>query len=110
MGEESNTRKCFHWAVLAGALALLNFSLTFDNVWPTLAIKGSAALSVELAGAVLALVLAARWSGRTSSRVLRVFAGGWVLLVVGRYIDVTARSLYGRDINLYWDLRLMPDV
>jgi hypothetical protein len=32
------------------------------------------------------------------------------VLVLGRYVDVTARSLYGRDINLYWDLRHMPDV
>ena len=34
----------------------------------------------------------------------------WVALIVGRYVDVTVRSLYGRDINLYWDLRFVPDV
>ena len=32
------------------------------------------------------------------------------MLVLGRYADVTAPALYGRDINLYWDLRYMPDV
>jgi hypothetical protein len=30
--------------------------------------------------------------------------------VIGRYEDVTARSLYGRDINLYWDIRNLPSV
>ena len=34
----------------------------------------------------------------------------WVLLVIGHYAEVTAPALYGRDINLYWDLRFMPDV
>jgi hypothetical protein len=41
---------------------------------------------------------------------LRGLGALWVVLVLGRYADVTARSLYGRDINLYWDLPLMPDV
>ena len=43
-------------------------------------------------------------------RVLRTLGVLLSLLVVGRYVDVTARSLYGRDINLYWDLRFVPDV
>ena len=34
----------------------------------------------------------------------------WVLLVLGHYADVTTPALYGRDINLYWDFRYMPDV
>jgi hypothetical protein len=33
-----------------------------------------------------------------------------VFLAVGHYIDATARSLYGRDVNLYWDLQLLPNV
>ena len=32
------------------------------------------------------------------------------LLVIGRYAEVTAAALYGRDINLFWDLRFVPDV
>ena len=27
------------------------------------------------------------------------------MLIIGRYADVTAPALYGREINLYWDLR-----
>jgi hypothetical protein len=34
----------------------------------------------------------------------------WLLLVLGRYAHVTVPALYGRDINLYWDLRYIPDV
>src|SRR5439155_7995703 len=34
----------------------------------------------------------------------------WLVLTIGRYADVTAPALYGRDVNLYWDLRYIPDV
>jgi hypothetical protein len=34
----------------------------------------------------------------------------WTALALGRYADVTEPALYGRDINLYWDVRYMPDV
>ena len=34
----------------------------------------------------------------------------WLALVIGRYAEVTAAALYGRDINLFWDLRFVPDV
>jgi hypothetical protein len=30
--------------------------------------------------------------------------------VIGHYGDVTTPALYGRDVNLYWDMRYMPDV
>jgi hypothetical protein len=95
---------------LAAALALLNASLTFVNVWPTPAIRLTGALSIEAAVCVMALVAARRWFGAPSRAALRWLGALWVVLVVGRYADVTARSLYGRDINLYWDLRHMPDV
>ena len=106
----SNRTAVLGWAVLAAALALLNSSLTFDNVWPTLFIRLTSALSIEAAVCVLVLVAARRWFGAPSRAVLRRLGALWVVLVVGRYADVTARSLYGRDINLYWDLRHMPDV
>jgi hypothetical protein len=32
------------------------------------------------------------------------------VLIVGHYADVTAAALFGRDINLYWDLRFVPDI
>ena len=32
------------------------------------------------------------------------------MLVIGRYVDVTAPALWGRTINFYWDLQFVPDV
>ena len=98
------------WCLLLVALALLNLSLTFRNVWPTPAIRATADLSVELAVAVFAIVLVQRWRGRLPAGALRAAACAWVFLIAGRYIDVTTRSLYGRDVNLYWDLRHVPSV
>ena len=103
------------WAFLAVALAALNASLTFSNVWPTLAIRLNGDVSIELAVFVLALILGHRWLGprwpgaasRAAERSLTVL---WVILIVGRYADVTVRSLYGRDVDLYWDLQFVPDV
>jgi Sulfatase len=45
-----------------------------------------------------------------ASKTLGWFSAVWTLLVVGRYAEVTAPALYGRDVNLYWDLRFIPDV
>ena len=106
----SGVKAALQWAMLAGALALLNASLTFENLWPTLSVRLTAALSIEVALCVLAIVVAARSFRTPSPVVLRVLAAIWVVLMIGRYEDVTARSLYGRDINLYWDARNLPSV
>ena len=106
----SGVKAVLQWAMLAGALALLNASLTFENAWPTLSIQFTWALSIEVALCVLALVVAVGWFRVPSAVALRILAAIWVVLVIGRYEDVTARSLYGRDINLYWDARNLPSV
>ncbi|MBI4262890.1 MAG: sulfatase-like hydrolase/transferase [Acidobacteria bacterium] len=106
----SNLAAVVRWALLAVALAVLNLSLTFANVWPTLRIRPTGAVSIEAAVVVLAMVAAWRWRGAPSRAALRWLGALWVVLVVGRYADVTTRSLYGRELNLYWDLRYMPDV
>ena len=98
------------WCLLPVALVLLNLALTFRNVWPTPAIRLTADLSVELALAAAGIVAVRRWKGRVPAVALRAGAIAWVLLVAGRYVDVTTRSLYGRDVNLYWDLRHVPSV
>jgi hypothetical protein len=101
------------------ALLLLNVSLTFHNVWPTPAISWHGELSAELAAyivsvATIAAAAARRRSSSTTTAVsatwLRVITIVWIALVLGRYADVTATALFGRDINLYWDLRFIPDV
>ncbi len=98
------------WVSVALALAALNAALTFGNVWPTLGVRLHAALSVELAILVAALALARHWMGPVPAAATRKVAVLWVTLIVGRYVDETVRSLYGREINLYWDLRFVPDV
>lgn len=84
---------------LFASLVLLNASLTFENVWPTPAIRFGYALSIELAVCILLLAAAYRWAGRLT----RILAAFWVVLVVGRYLAVTGPGLYGREFNLYWD-------
>src|SRR5215475_626547 len=98
---------------LALAVLLLNVSLTFHDIWPTPAVTWRGEISVEVGAylCVLALVAALRRHDRMlSARALRLLTMVWLLLVVGRYADVTATALFGRDINLYWDLRYIPDV
>jgi hypothetical protein len=95
------------WLTLAVALALLNASLTFENVWPTPKIAWGHAFSLELAVCVLLLAVAHRWTSRPARRILPAL---WVVLVAGHYLDVTAPGLYGREFNLYWDARHLGNV
>jgi hypothetical protein len=97
---------------LAMALVWLHTSLAFANIWPTLGIKVTDGVSVDTGLALLALAL---WLGRSSSPALsaaavRRWSWVWVVLIIGHYIEATARALYGRSVNIYWDLKLLPDV
>jgi hypothetical protein len=98
------------WIVLGAALVLLDASLTFANVWPTPAVQWRGALSIELAICVLGLAIVSRWFRPPSRTAIAWLSAIWTVLVIGRYAEVTAPALYGRDINLYWDLRFIPDV
>jgi hypothetical protein len=103
------TPRVRRWLTLGLAIAALDLSITFENIWPTPAIAWRGGLSIELAIALLALALLARVN--TSRRVIvAALTTTWTLLVIGRYAEVTAPALYGRTINLYWDLRFIPDV
>jgi hypothetical protein len=85
------------------AVVLLNASVTFHNVWPTLGVHWPGELSVEFAVLLLALSLSNAWFGQTSRPVLALLSVGIVFFALGRYAYVTVQALYGRDINLYWD-------
>ena len=98
------------WAVLALALALLNAALTLGNIWPTPFVRMSGDVSLELAAGVLGLVYLRRWVTAHKRGVLRALSACWVLLMLGRYAAVTTQSLWGRDINLYWDMPHVPAV
>jgi hypothetical protein len=92
------------------ALLLLNVSLTFENVWPTPAITWHGGVSIELAAVVFLLAIVAILRDHVPAGVVRGVAVLWIALALGRYAEVTAPALYGRDVNLYWDLRFIPDV
>ena len=87
------------------ALVLLNASLAFGNLWPTPAIRWRARCRSNAPSACWRWRLAHHWFGPPSRRALRWLGAVWVVLVIGRYADVTAPALYGRPINLFWDLR-----
>jgi hypothetical protein len=85
------------------AVVLLNASVTFHNIWPTLGVHWPGELSVEFGVLLLALVLSNAWLGPTRRPVLALLSAVVVVFALGRYAYVTVQALYGRDINLYWD-------
>src|SRR6188472_3244966 len=110
MGSESNSTGWKTALLLVPALVLIDAALTFENVWPTPAVRWTGELSVELAVAVLAMALVSHWFGEIGHRALRWLAIAGVVLVVGHYADVTCQALFGRPINLYWDSRHLTNV
>jgi phosphoglycerol transferase MdoB-like AlkP superfamily enzyme len=99
----SGTATWRSWLTLAAALFILNFALTFHNIWPTLWITTRHELSVEIALLLAALAAYSALVKPPSARCMTVLAVGVVLLSIGRYAEVTAPALYGRPVNLYWD-------
>lgn len=99
-----------NWTGLALALFVLNFVLTFHNVWPTLWITTHFELSIEMAMLILVLALYIRWVGAVSSRVVSALAAILTVMTIGRYAEVTAPALYGRPVNIYWDAQYLPHV
>jgi hypothetical protein len=102
--------KARHWLVAAFAALVLNMALTFHNLWPTLWILPRPELSIEFAALLLALVGYVAFVAPLGRTALRVLTALLLLLVLGRYLDVTAPALYGRPVNLYWDAQHLPKV
>ncbi len=101
------------WAGLLAALCLLNIALTLHNVWPTPAVRLAQPvpeLSIELMLVLLAVLAWAVRRGALPAALPAVLAALWLLLAVARYLEITAPALYGRPVNLYWDLRHVGNV
>ena len=98
------------WLELAVALLGLNFALTFHNVWPTLWVLPAVELSVELGVLLLVLVAWAAFVGPLGRKALVGTTLLVLVLLLGRYAEVTAPALYGRPVNLYWDSQHLPKV
>jgi hypothetical protein len=104
------------WVGLGAALWLLNFALSFHNLWPTFWVTTHHELSIEMACLLFGLFLVGELRARhgtppaLSRGALTVLAVVVLVMTVGRYAEVTAPALYGRRINLYWDGRYLPNV
>ena len=90
------------------ALWFLNAALSFDNWRPTPWIKLDARLAPELVALWLLLLVAAKAFGSVGRGLVSALAALYLLLVVGRYADVTAPALFGRALNLYSDGKQIP--
>lgn len=95
------------WRVLL-ALLLLNTFLSFSNWWPTPAILPNYRLAPEAVALWLLLLACVAWRGQPSRRLCAGISVVLVLLVFGRYADVTIPGLFGREVDLYWDGQQLP--
>jgi hypothetical protein len=95
-------------AGVALAFVVLNVALSHNVLWPTPLPVPDHRLSPELVWIWWALLGWAAWRGGVSSRTVSVFAAVMAVLAVARYLDVAARELFGRPINLYWDTAQIP--
>jgi phosphoglycerol transferase MdoB-like AlkP superfamily enzyme len=104
------TSPILRWGGVALALLLLNCAVTFHNVWPTPGIRWPGELSIEVAVLLVALAVSNARLGPTSPRILAFLSVLFVAFALGRYGEVTAPALYGREVNLFWDLRHVGSV
>lgn len=95
-------------ALALSALLLLNGLLSFSTWWPTPGIVPDRRLAPEFVWLWLILLAVVHLRGALSGRMLTLLALGYLALVLGRYLDVTAPSLFGREVNLYWDGAQIP--
>jgi len=105
-----NFRSILNWTSLLLSLFILNFALTFHNVWPTLGITSWHELSVEIAVLLLVLALYSHFRAAISPHLITVLAILLTILTLARYLEVTAPALFGRPVNLYWDAQYLPSV
>lgn len=90
------------------ALLLLNAALGFENWSGTPAIWPELRLAPEFVALWLVLLIAIRALGAVPKRLVTSLAMVCTFLVIGRYLAVTAPILFGREINLYWDVPQVP--
>jgi hypothetical protein len=90
------------------ALLLLNALLSFENWWPTPAIKPDTRLAPDFVLMWCVLLLVVKIGGMPGRRMLGGLSIAYLLLVVGRYADVTVPALFGRPVNLFWDGHQIP--
>lgn len=90
------------------ALLFLNAMLSFSTWWPTPGVVPDARIAPEFALFWVLLLVLVAWRGAPGPSALWLLATAYLLLVLGRYVDVTAPALFGRAVNLYWDVPQLP--
>ena len=96
--------------LVVASMLVLNGLLSMGNWWPTPMVTLHAQLAPEFVYAWLLVLLLVRCFGTLSAGLLNALALAYFVLVVGRYFDVTAPALFGRNVNLYWDALQIPRV
>ena len=90
------------------ALLVLNFLISFNNLWPTPWVQPDTRIAPELVGLWVILLVILAVFGRIGRLTVTLLTGVFFLLVIGRYADVTVPALLGRKMNLYWDAYHLP--
>jgi hypothetical protein len=98
------------YIALFGGIAFLNTLLTLQNIWPTPWVRPVAEISIEIALLTLILALWVEFRDQPGKTIRRTALAVLLALIAGRYGDITAPALFGRRIDLYWDLRHAPSV
>ena len=91
-------------------LLALNLLLTLANLWPTPWVRPNAALSPDLAGLVLLLALVAELRGGPGRGPAALVPSLLLALLIGHYVQITLAGLFGRPVDLAWDLRHLPNL
>lgn len=90
------------------ALVLLNTGLSLTNWWPTPGVLPDHRLSPEFVALWWLVLAAVAWKGRLPDRAVTALSVLFMLLLLGRYANVTVPTLFGRPVNLYWDGQQIP--
>ncbi|MEX2616261.1 MAG: sulfatase-like hydrolase/transferase [Alphaproteobacteria bacterium] len=95
---------------LAAGAAFLNVLLTLQNVWPTPWVRSTPEISIEIVILLCAFAVVTEFRGLPGRTARWAVSAALLLLVIGRYADITAPALFGRPIDLYWDAQHLPAV
>lgn len=106
--DQPRQRTWWLFAKVLLAFLLLNFLVTFVNVWPTPWVQPEARIAPEIVALWLTLLAFVAFFGAVSRLALGALTTFVVLLAVGRYADVTVPAILGRKMNLYWDAYHLP--
>ena len=97
-----------HLVTTALAVVFLNILLTLQNVWPTPWVRPTAEISIEIAIIILLIAAVVEIRGALNPALRKTIIAALLLLVVGRYADITAPALFGRPVDLFWDAPHLP--